>query len=153
MKKLLHVLVLSCAVLGALTAADRRGVVPEDYYAFKSVSDTRLSPDGRLVAYVVTSVDAGQNRRYSAVWLAPADGSPGPRQLTTGPSSHMPRWSPDGRTLAFLSARSGKPQVYVLPMSGGEARGITDLEGGVESFHWSPEGERLVCATKAGPEV
>ena len=62
---------LSLASLGAAN----RGVTPEDYFAFKNVTDARLSPDGKLVAYVVTSVDAKRNRRESQIWMIPRDGS------------------------------------------------------------------------------
>jgi dipeptidyl aminopeptidase/acylaminoacyl peptidase len=83
-----------------------RGITPEDYYAFEFVGDPHLSPGGRWVAYVVTTVDQRQNRRLSQVWLGATDGSRPPRQLTTSTqSSSSPRWSPDGRTLAFLSSR------------------------------------------------
>jgi dipeptidyl aminopeptidase/acylaminoacyl peptidase len=83
-----------------------RGITPEDYYAFEFVGDPHLSPGGRWVAYVVTTVDQRQNRRLSQIWLAATDGSRPPRQLTTSTqSSSSPRWSPDGHTLAFLSSR------------------------------------------------
>jgi dipeptidyl aminopeptidase/acylaminoacyl peptidase len=90
----------------AQVESKRRGITPEDYFAFEFLSDPRLSPDGQSVAYVVTSVDQKQNRRQSQIWLASVDGSRPPRQFTTSPQgASSPRWSPDGRTLAFVSAR------------------------------------------------
>jgi dipeptidyl aminopeptidase/acylaminoacyl peptidase len=84
----------------------RRGVTPEDYFAFEFASDPHISPDGKLVAYVVTTVDQKQNRRQSQIWIAATDGSLAPRQFTTSQqSSTSPRWLPDSRALAFLSAR------------------------------------------------
>ncbi|MCA1593199.1 MAG: S9 family peptidase [Acidobacteria bacterium] len=87
-------------------SSKRRGITPEDYFAFEFLSDPRLSPDGRLVAYVVTTVDQKQNRRQSNIWLVASDGTRPPRQFTTSAqSSSSPRWSPDGQSLAFLSSR------------------------------------------------
>jgi dipeptidyl aminopeptidase/acylaminoacyl peptidase len=90
----------------ARETSTKRGITPEDYFAFEFLGDPRLSPDGQWVAYVVTTVDQKQNRRLSQIWLVSTDGSRAPRQFTTSPqSSTSPRWSPDSRTLAFLSAR------------------------------------------------
>ena len=142
-----------CAALltSASLAAAPRGVTAEDYFAFKNVTDAQLSPDGKLVAYVVTAVDEKANRRESQIWLAPTGGSAPGRPFTTGASSRLPRWRPRGHALAFVSARGGRPQVYELSLSGGEARQLTRLENGVDAFQWSPDGARLVCVSKVGP--
>src|ERR1039457_1205117 len=99
-----------------------------------------------------------QNRRMSQIWLAALDGGRDPWPFSAAESATSPRWSPDGRALAFLSARHDprtgvlqKTQVYQLSISGGEARRITDLKNGVSSFQWSPDGKRLSCVGKIGP--
>src|SRR6476660_1430845 len=115
---------------------------PEDVYALASVGDPRLSPDGRRVAYVVSRTDEEGNAYRSAIWVAPLDGSEEPRQFTSGERNDgSPRWSPDGKWLAFVSNRDGedekkaKGHVYVLPANGGEPRRLTDLDA-KESAEW-----------------
>ena len=173
--KLISVSSLCVIVITAVAALSQqppsaRGITPEDYYSFEFLSDPRISPDGKLVAYVVTKVDRGQNRRNSSIWMVATNGTRAPWQFTTSPqSATSPRWSPDGQSLAFLSTRptsetpaagtgaSGatteqpRAQIYLLSMNGGEARRLTSLKNGVNSFQWSPDGNRLVVVSRTGP--
>jgi len=143
------------------TFAQTRGVTAEDYFAFETLGDPHFSPDGSTIAYVVTTVDQKQNRRRSEIWSVPVDGSRPATALTTAPqSSNSPRWSPGGRSIAFLSARpmpgdaaadTPRTQVWLLPLDGGEPRRLTNLLNGVSAFQWSPDGLRLVVVGRSGP--
>jgi len=162
---------LLCASLFVITssvsfalAQSPRGITPEDYFAFEFISDPNISPDGKLVAYVVTKIDRAQNRRNSSIWMVATDGSRGPWQFTTAPqNSNSPRWSPDGKSVAFLSSRpestaptsssaeQPRSQVWLLSMAGGEAKRVTNLKNGASSVRWSPDGARLVVVSRIGP--
>jgi dipeptidyl aminopeptidase/acylaminoacyl peptidase len=126
------------------------GMLPEDVHALTGVADPRLSPDGRTIAYVVWGVDRDANAYRSSIHLVPVDGSAAPKQLTGGEKEDaLPRWSPDGRLLAFVSnAESEKKQLYVLPVEGGEARRLTDLPEDVGEVAWSPDGTRLAFSMR-----
>ncbi len=131
----------------------------EDVYALTSVGDPRLSPDGRRVAYVVSRTDEEANTYRTAIWVAALDGSEEPRQFTSGERNDgSPRWSPDGRWLAFVSNREGdekkaKGQLYVLPADGGEPRKLTDGKESVESIAWSPDSTRIAFARRVPDEA
>jgi dipeptidyl aminopeptidase/acylaminoacyl peptidase len=126
----------------------------EDVYALTSVGDPRISPDGRHVAYVVTRIDRDANAYRSAIWVAPLDGSAEPRQFTAGERmDNVPRWSPDGRWLAFVSNRDGEDEkahgeLYVLPADGGEPRRLTDGSQSVEWIAWSPDSSRIAFSRR-----
>src|SRR5438034_6325237 len=121
--------------------SQRRAITFEDFIAMKAVSDPQPSPDGRWVAYAVATPSLIDNRNVSRIWLAEvATGAN--RQLTQGPGSdRSPRWSPDGKTLAFLSTRQNGAQVWVLDVTGGEARRVSNLPEGAGELTWLPDGK------------
>ncbi len=150
------VLVLAAMAAGGAAdagAADARRLTFDDFIALGRVSDPRVSPDGRYVAFVVTRMDEERNRGDSDVWIVPIDGSEPARQLTRRPGTDsQPRFSPDGRWIAFTSTRSGEAQVWVLPVDGGEARQVTHLSTGASSPVWLPDSRRLVVQSSVFPD-
>jgi len=135
----------------------RRPIVPDDLLRIRFVSDAQISPDGRRVAFVVTTVSAEKDTYLSNIWVVDTD-TPGAeaRRFTTGPlRDSAPRWSPDGGRLAFVSERErGKPgQLYVMPADGGEPVRLTNLENAVDAVWgpvWSPDGSRLAFTSRVG---
>jgi len=126
---------------------------PKDVYELTGVADPRLSPDGSRVAYQVWSIDKDANEYRGAIWVAPIDGSEEPRAFTSGEKRDgLPRWSPDGRWLAFASNRGDDPKtpanLYVIPAAGGEARRLTELKESVEGIVWSPDSSRLAITAR-----
>lgn len=123
----------------------------EDLVALQLATEPQVSPDGLLVAYVTQKNDLQKNTIRSSIWLVPVvAGTNGklqpPRQLTAeGTNAMMPRWSPDGRWLAFLSDRSGSSQIYVLPLNGGEGQQVGSFEQGVLDFCWRPDGRAILA--------
>ena len=119
----------------------------DDLARVRGVADPEVSPDGARVAYTVRTTDLKEDKHETHIWMTSWDGKETVR-LTTGKESETePRWSPDGRFLAFLSDRgddSDEEQLWILPRSGGEAEKFTEQKGGVEDFAWSPDGKRLV---------
>ncbi|HEX6286932.1 MAG TPA: S9 family peptidase, partial [Acidimicrobiia bacterium] len=114
-------------------------MTPDQIAELRIPSDPRLSPDGGRVVYVVSRPDLEEDRYDRSLWVDD-------RQFTEGPGDSSPRWSPDGKLLAFLRSVDGEPaQIAIMPIEGGEPRLITDYELGVESLEWSPDGERLVA--------
>ncbi|GAC1538668.1 MAG: S9 family peptidase [Acidimicrobiales bacterium] len=135
------------------TAGTRKTMQPADLADVSSVGDPRVSPDGRTVAVVVSTVDLATNSYRSRIWMVPVDGSGRPRPFSGGGASRdsRPRWAPDGSMLAFVSHRIERgSQIVTLPVgSGGEAVTVVEWPEEVEALEWSPDGKFLAFIARA----
>src|SRR5215472_13025812 len=144
-----------------------RSITIEDLYQFKFLSRPRISPDGQHVAFVVTTIDERKHEYRSSIWVVPSAGGE-VRRFTAGPAkTYNPAWSPDGRWLAFVSEREGetsgkddkeqkkqgkgKPQLWLIPTDGGEARQLTFMQHGAANPVWSPDSKQLLFNAAVGP--
>lgn len=146
----------ACAMLlfCSVSIAETRGMQPDDYYKFVFVADPQLAPDGGSVAFVHSTIADDKRKRESNLWLVATDGKSQPRQLSFSNGDRSPRWSPDGRQLAFISGRAEGQQLYLLPMAGGEARALTALkQASIRDFSWSPDGSQLLLTLSVDPTV
>jgi dipeptidyl aminopeptidase/acylaminoacyl peptidase len=150
---------LAAAPLLATTASASADSGPQvltakDLVRVKSVSDPRVSPDGKWVAFTVSTQDIETNSGDSHIYVVSTSGGK-VRKITGGDGSERyPRWSPDGKSLAFVSTRhEGRSQLYVLPFRrGGEAKRITNVLTGASSPVWSPDGKKLVYVSRVYPK-
>jgi dipeptidyl aminopeptidase/acylaminoacyl peptidase len=133
-------------------APTRRVMTFEDILAVRGVSDPQMAPDGRTIAYVVSTTDTVENALSAAIWVARTDASSPPRRLTTGRKrDYSPRWSPDGTRIAFLSTREDRAQLFVIDPSGGEADRLTEWKTGLSSISWAPHGDRIAFLAPRAP--
>jgi len=140
----LSILLAVLAIASSITLAQsKRAMTFDDVMGLRVVSDPRISPDGKQVAFVVTQADMKTNFRNSDVWLVSTDGGEAHPMTVSPRRDDSPQWSSDSRRLAFISDRDGKAQVYVIAIDGGEAQRVTDVQTSVQSFEWSPDGKRI----------
>ena len=157
-KKLSHILLIFLAFTVTLSAQTaKRPLKLDDLQRFREVRDPQLSPDGQTVAYVVSTIDVKEDKSVSHVWMISYDGKTNQQMTASQESEAAPRWSPDGKYLAFTSSRPGAAkgnQVWLMDRSGGEAVQLTDVKGKLQSYEWSPDSKRLVLVMgDADPEA
>lgn len=148
----LIVTVVALVLTTGLAAQERRPITETDFLKFVWIADPQISPDGSTVAFTRVVVNEKTDDYETSLWLVPTAGSTAPRPLTQGPRDSAPRWSPDGRQLAFVRStdrdgRSQPAQIHLLPFDGGEARAITDLPRGAGAPAWSPDGTRIAFSS------
>jgi dipeptidyl aminopeptidase/acylaminoacyl peptidase len=129
----------------------KRAITFDDLIKMQRIADPKISPGGQWIAYAVSTPDREANRGVSNIWALRTAGGDA-IQLTSGGHDSSPAWSPDGKTLAFISSRDGNAQIYLLPMDGGEAREITHNSTGVDIVKFSPDGKMLAFTSSVYPD-
>src|SRR6266446_4065712 len=145
---------LAAAAATLALAAGSRPVAVDDLMKLRAIVDVRIAPDGERVAYVVSTPSLPKNEHEAALFVVPAIGGP-PTQFgrtlkifnTPTPQPRL-RWSPDGVTLSLLAFAGERPQVFAIPLAGGEPRVLTDAPEGVSGFEWSPDGKSIAYMTR-----
>lgn len=131
----------------------KRRFRPADALTLRAPADPNLSPDARRVAFTVAEADEENDRLSTSIWVAAVDGSAPARPFSEGPGDRAPRWSPDGRWLAYLSVPNDRPEqahVRLAPLDGGVPRRLGDLPGPVGHLAWSPDSRRIVVVCQVG---
>ncbi|HEY4683285.1 MAG TPA: S9 family peptidase [Candidatus Acidoferrales bacterium] len=156
MRRVVIALLLVCLAAPIASSQVKRAITFEDLISFQRIADPQISPDGKSVAFTATWFDLEANQRHADIWLAPMEsGQAGgePRQLTrSGKRDERPRWSPDGKTIAFQSNRDGEWQIYLINVGGGEARKLTTISTGATDHVWSDNGRLLAFASDVYPD-
>ena len=135
----------------------QRTLTLDDLHTLREIDEPQISPEGKWVAYTVSTVDVNADESNSDIWMSNWEGTTALQLTFSKASEHSPRWSPDGHWLAFLSSRDVEEetdQVWLMSRAGGEAQKLTELKGGVSDFVWSPDGKRLaLIASDIDPEA
>src|SRR6201988_5055953 len=147
----LGTVLLLCAAAVPVAAQQKRPITFQDLAAMHRLSGPQISPDGKWIAYEVGTPNLEANRVVRDIWLVSAEGGEA-RQITRSGSDMRPRWSPDGKRIAFLSSRDGEQQIYWLSLDGGDANRLTFLANGADNELWSPDGKWLAFVSNSYPD-
>ena len=145
----LCVFAFSLCLSASAQSPTSRPITIDDYFRIQAVHDPQLSLDAKWVAYAVDTATLKTDKNETRIWMVPTSGGDSIPLTADGVTSTHPRWSPDGKFLAFLSARhDGKTQVWLLNRLGGDAEQLTHTIQDVDDFAWSPDSRRLVLILK-----
>jgi dipeptidyl aminopeptidase/acylaminoacyl peptidase len=137
-------------LLATLSSVAQRGITPSDIYRMRSISDPQVSPDGKWVAYVLSSPDSVKDKSDTDIWMISWDGKESIKLTASKERESKPRWTPDGKYLTFLSSRyeTKKSQIWRMDRRGGEAEKLTDLKYSISEYAWSPDGRKIALIIK-----
>ena len=131
-------------------AQGNKGLVPTDYFNFVFVSDPQMSPDGSRILLVKTTVKEDASGRNRHIYVIDRDQAP--QRFTQGDNDRSPRWSPDGKSIAFVRTLDDNAQVFIMPANGGEAQQATNLTQSMSSFAWFSDSQRLLLTLATSPQ-
>ena len=138
-------------LIGMLNAQNKRPLQPGDFYRLQNITDPQVSPDGKWVAYVLSTVDTSKDKRNNDIWMISWDGKE-QIQLTNDPEGESkPKFSPDGKYLSFIAKRGPDEKnsdIYLMDRRGGEAKKATDVKGDIDDYIWSPDGSHILLVMK-----